>query len=76
MSEIVSTIIDAATEGATGIAQALVGAFDSLAYTTVESTTTLSTLFSTMLVFVGFSIAISLFGKIFSLIKSKLRKRA
>lgn len=76
MSEIISTIITAATAGAKGLAQALVGAFDGLAYVTVGETTTMSTLFSTMLVFVGFSVAISLFGKVFGLIRNKVRKNA
>lgn len=76
MGEIVSTIIESATAGATGLAKAIVGAFDSLAYTTTGDATTLSTLFNTMLVFVGFSIAVSLFSKVFGLIKSKLRKKA
>ena len=75
MGDIIKTIIESATTGATGLAKALVGAFDSLAYVTTGETTALSTLFSTMLVFVGFSIAISLFSKVFGLIKSKLRKR-
>lgn len=76
MGEIVSVIIESATAGATGLAQAIVGAFDKLAYSTTGDTTALSTLFTTMLTFVGFSIAVSLFGKIFGLIKSKLRKKA
>ena len=76
MGEIVSIIIESATAGATGLATAIVGAFDKLAYTTGTDGNTLSTLFTTMLTFVGFSIAVSLFGKIFGLIKSKLRKKA
>lgn len=76
MGQIISTIIESATAATTGLARAIVGGFDSLAYTTVGETTALSTIFSTMLVFVGFSIAVSLFGKIFGLIKSKLRKNA
>ena len=76
MGEIVSVIIESATAGATGIVTAMVNAFDKLAYTTTGDTTALSSLFTTMLTFVGFSIAVSLVGKVFGLIKSKLRKRA
>jgi len=76
MENIVGIIIESATAGATGIVTAMVNSFDKLAYTTTGDTTALSSLFTTMLTFVGFSIAVSLVGKVFGLIKSKLRKRA
>lgn len=76
MTEIVTTIITAATEGAKGLASALVGAFDSLAYTGTGETLAMTNLFTTMCVFVGFSIAVGLLAKVFGLIRGKLKKRA
>lgn len=76
MANIITTIITAVTTAGKGLAGALVETFDALAYKTVAESTAMTSLFETMLVFVGFSIACSLLGKVFSLIRSKLRKRA
>ena len=76
MSNIITTIITAVTAGAKGLASALIDTFDALAYKTSGETTAMTTLFETMLIFVGFSIACSVLGKVFSLIRGKLRKRA
>ena len=76
MTEIVTTIITAATEGAKGLAGALVGAFDTLAYIGTGETLAMTNMFTTMCVFVGFSIAVALLSKVFGLIRGKLRKRA
>lgn len=76
MTQIITTIITAATEAGQGLASALVQTFESIAYSTTGETTVMTSLFETMLVFVGFSLACGLLAKAFSLIRSKLRRKA